>query len=92
VLALENTKVPSLYVTHKMNKRKKGCHVELHGGAPPLAGHSLAPPMRGFLGPKALLEAFWKYPKRWFSKNIHKVIFTNHGTNFPRPLNPKIFL
>ena len=32
----------------------------------------------------SLLEAFWEISQKvTFQKNIHKVIFTIHGTNFP---------
>ena len=66
-MVTKSTKTPPLYVTHKRLKKGKGvpCGAPWRSstlGRPPLGG----PPMRGFLGPQALLEAFWNYPKSDF--------------------------
>ena len=66
--------------------------MELHGGAPPLAGHSRGPPTWGCLGSQALLEAFWEKSQKVLSIKIPKSTFTIHDDIFQRPVELKIFM
>src|SRR3989337_4504698 len=69
------------------------CHVELHGGAPLLAGHPWGgtPPHEGPCPPSPSRRPFWNFQKGAFPK-ISKSVFTIHDAIFQRPFELKIFM
>src|SRR3990170_93386 len=69
------------------------CHVELHGGAPPLAGHigGGGTPHEVPCPPSPSRRPFWNFQKGAFSK-ISKSVFTIHDDIFQRPFELKIFM